>query len=168
MLRIRRATAADVELLAEIEADADLRYADSVHPEMATGATIPPNIARMAVKTGQLRVAVENGRVVGWTFETRSEGELCLGQISVRRDAGRRGVGTALLRNVIERARAANESSIVLSTQADVAWNQPWYERFGFVVVDPAQWTKDMHVIAAEQTRGGLDWKTRVFMRLVL
>ena len=97
---------------------------------------------------------------------SRSGDELCIGQISVRRSAGGKGVGTKLLSTVVDSVRSAGHQSIVLNTQADVPWNRPWYERRGFVVVPPEEWTADMHTIADEQCADGLDWNTRVHMRL--
>lgn len=78
------------------------------------------------------------------------------------------GVGTALLRRVIDEARRAGEGSVVLNTQSDVAWNRPWYERHGFAVVPRAAWSEALLAIERDQARDGLDWSTRVHMRLRL
>lgn len=165
---IRYALADEAALLTEIELDADQRYADSAHPEIAGGNHIPTEALARAASRRQVLVAEEDGTVVGWILLTMSGDELCIGQISVRRAAGGRGIGTKLLTTSIESARAGGRASIVLNTHTDVAWNQPWYERHGFEVVDPADWTPDMHVIADEQTADGMDWSTRVHMRLRL
>jgi ribosomal protein S18 acetylase RimI-like enzyme len=101
-------------------------------------------------------------------YLTRSDGELCIGQLAVHASFQRRGVGSALMDRAIATAMDDGESTIVLNTQSDVAWNQPWYETFGFQVVPVEEWTPDMRVIAGEQTAVGLDWRTRVHMRLRL
>jgi GNAT superfamily N-acetyltransferase len=123
-----------------------------------------------AIERDRLYVAEERatGAPVGWIFDTRSEGEWCVGQVSVAPEHGRRGIGTALLLHSIERAEAAGFRSVVLNTERDVPWTRPWYERLGFDVVEPADWTADMHVIVAEQVAQGLDWETRVHMRRTL
>ena len=36
------------------------------------------------------------------------------------------------------------EACCLLNTQWDVAWNHPWYERHGFIVVAPEAWTTAM------------------------
>jgi predicted N-acetyltransferase YhbS len=167
-MEIRLARADDLDALTEIEADADMRYAESVHPEFAGGSTIPRDVLQRAIERQWIIVADEDGRVVGWVLLTKSDDEMCIGQISVRRDAGGRGIGAALLKTVAASAKGMGYRSIVLNTQTDVPWNRPWYERHGYVVVDPADWTPDMHVIAKEQTESGLDWTTRVHMRLSL
>jgi GNAT superfamily N-acetyltransferase len=167
-LTIRYAEASEVETLTAIEIDADQRYVDSAHPEIANGDHIPTEALARAVGARQVIVAVEDDAILGWLLLTKSGDELCIGQISVRRSAGAKGVGTKLLDTIIESVRSAGHRSVVLNTQADVPWNQPWYERRGFVVVPPQEWTADMHVIADEQRADGLDWSTRVHMRLHL
>ncbi|MCP4306280.1 MAG: GNAT family N-acetyltransferase [bacterium] len=138
------------------------------HPEFCLLGVIPDNAAERAVEAGWILVAELGGGVVGWVFLTRSEGELCIGQMAVAPPAQFQGVGTALVDKVIASARRSGEQSIVLNTQADVEWNSPWYERFGFEIVPRQQWTGDMAVIAREQSELGLDWDTRVHMRLLL
>lgn len=168
MTVIRVAVAGDAATLTEIESDADQRYAESAHPELAGGSPIPRDVTERAVAQGRVRVALVDETLVGFVLLIRSRGELCIGQISVRPSAGRSGVGSMLMRHVIDEARANGETGIVLNTQADVAWNMPWYERLGFTVVPEEDWTDDMRAISAEQTAGGLDWATRVHMRLAL
>ena len=104
--------------------------------------------------------AATGGRPVGWAYTTRCGQELCVGQISVRADQQRRGIGSQLMRRIIADAEAAGESSLVLNTQADVVWNRPWYESIGFRVVRPEDWTDGMRAIVDEQAAEGLDWST--------
>jgi predicted N-acetyltransferase YhbS len=139
-----------------------------VHPEIANGETIPSDELTLAVRARQVIVAVEDDAILGWVLLTKAGDEVCVGQISVRCSAGGRGIGTKLLNTIIDSVHSAGHRSIVLNTQADVPWNQPWYERHGFVVVPPEEWTAGMHVITEEQRADGLDWNTRVHMRLHL
>jgi GNAT superfamily N-acetyltransferase len=165
---LRPAREADVVHLTRIERDADARFAAVGHPELADGSGIPDEVARAAIAKGRITVAELDGAVVGWVYLGRVDGELCLGQISVEPAHGRRGVGTALLRHVIDEARRGGEGSLVLNTQADVPWNRPWYERHGFVVVPPSACSEALRAIERDQAQHGLDWSTRVHMRLAL
>lgn len=167
-MMLRPAREADVEHLTRIERDADARFAAAGHPELADGSGIPDDVARAAIAQGRITVAELDGEVVGWVYLGRVEAELCLGQISVEPSHGRRGVGTALLRHVIDEARRRGEGSMVLNTQSDVPWNRPWYERHGFVVVPPSAWSEALRAIKREQVEHGLDWSSRVHMRLTL
>lgn len=165
---IRAARHEDVALIGPIQRAADRRFAEVGHPEMLDDEVIPEEAARRAVEEGRLTVAEVDGVVVGWLLVGRLGGELCVGQVSVAPEHGRRGVGAALLRDVIARARDRGELSIVLNTQADVPWNMPWYARHGFAVVARPDWTAAMAALADEQAAHGLDWTTRVHMRLAL
>ena len=168
MALIRDATTEDVRVLAPIERTADTMFAAVGHPEFVGAGTISDEYAIRAVAEGRIRVAAVDGLVVGWLLVSRLDGELFLSQLSVDPAHGRRGIGTALLRDCIERATSAGEPSILLDTQADVAWNAPWYVRHGFEVVPADQWTAGLSARATAQQAEGFDWATRVFMRRTL
>ena len=165
---VRAGTEADLAELAEIEAAADAQYAAAGHPELADGSTIPEQVARAAIEQGRLAVATVAGRPVGWVYWGRVGQELSIGQICVLPDYGRRGIGTALVRHVLERAAAAAEPTVILNTQSDVAWNEPWYRALGFATVPEPDWTPAMRAVSRQQAADGLDWSSRVHMRLRL
>jgi 4-diphosphocytidyl-2-C-methyl-D-erythritol kinase len=162
--RLRLAGLDDIPLLGPIEREANLRYEGTPHTAHLDGATIPVEAARRAVSEGRITV-IEVETVVGWLYAGRLGGELCLGQVSVLRSHGQRGLGSRLLDDLVTRARAAGERSIVLTTQSDLPWNMPWYARHGFVVVPRDEWTPAMQAATAEQEAEGLDWSSRVHMR---
>jgi len=165
---IRDGRSDDVARCREIDLATQQQFDAAGHPEFLTTGVIPDGAAERAVEAGRILVAELDGHVEGWVFLTRSGDELCIGQIAVHPHCQRRGVGTALMDVIVAVARRNGEESIVLSTQSDVEWNRPWYEGLGFEVVPPEQWTADMVVIAEEQNEVGLDWDTRVHMRLRL
>ncbi len=167
-LTLRLARDEDIAEIVRVALDADTRFAAVGHPELADGDGIPLDVARRLIAKGCVTVAEVGGELAGWAYVGRVDGEPCLGQISVAIAHGRRGVGDALLRAVIERARGDGEASIVLNTQVDVPWNAPWYARHGFVVVPRDQCGEGLRAIERDQTAEGLDWSTRVHMRLAL
>jgi predicted N-acetyltransferase YhbS len=158
----------DVARCHDIDRSTEAQFADAGHPEFVDGGSIPDDAAQRGIEEHRMFVAEIDGLVVGWVFLGRDDGELCIGQISVDRNHQQHGIGSALMRKVIDDATQAGEPTIVLNTQADVAWNQPWYERFGFELVPPDSWTPTMQAIVEEQTAVGLNWSTRVHMRLTL
>lgn len=167
---IRLATVEDIPHFSRIDEATDQQFIDAGHPELAgDGEYIPLEAAQRGVAESRILVGEIESEIVGWAFLTRSSGELCLGQIAVHPEAQQQGIGANLLATIIGDAERAGERTIVLSTQSDLAWNQPWYERFGFEVVPTEQWTADMVSTAVEQGNEGVDWaNTRVHMRLVL
>lgn len=144
-------------------------FAEAGHPEFVGGATVSEHEAQAAIEQGWLVVVeiAERG-VVGFALLARPDTELQLHQLSVHPDVGRQGIGTELLQYCVDAARLRGEPSLVLNTQADVAWNMPWYQRFGFEVVAETEWTASMRDIARMQKAEGLLWATRVHMRLIL
>jgi 4-diphosphocytidyl-2-C-methyl-D-erythritol kinase len=162
---LRGAMLADIPSLAEIERSADAQYATVGHPELADGSAIPEAVARTAIEEHRLAVASVAGVLVGWVYWGRVGDELSIAQICVRPSHGRRGIGTALLEHVLDRATAAGEASVILNTQSDVPWNRRWYEAHGFIVIPEPQWTPAMQAVARAQAADGLDWSTRVHMR---
>lgn len=161
-LVVRAARQTDVPALAPIERAGDALFVSVGHTEFAGGAVIVDDEARRAVAEGRITVAEVDGIVVGWLGLSRMGDELSIHQVSVDPAHGRRGIGSSLMRQVID---SCTEATLVLDTQADVAWNRPWYEKFGFVIVDPAEWTTAMRQTVTDQTNDGLSWSTRVHMR---
>lgn len=166
--RIRDAVAADIPRLAPIEASGEPLFAAVGHPEFVGAGTVSDEYAAQAVAERRIRVAELDDHVVGWLLTSRLDGELLLSQLSVELAHGRRGIGTALLVDCIERARAAAEPSLLLDTQADVPWNAPWYARHGFQPVPREGWTAGLEARARAEESEGFDWATRVYMRLPL
>lgn len=167
-LSLRRATASDIPHFARIDAATDAQAARHGHPEFDDGNHIPDDVAAAAVTQGAIRVAEVDGVVVGWIHCGRASGELSVEQISVLPEHQQRGIGSAMMRAVIDDARIAGEATIVLNTQRDLVWNMPWYESLGFREVPEAEWTPAMAATTEQQAATGLDWATRVHLRLHL
>lgn len=73
---------------------------------------------------------------------------LHLEQVAVRPDAGRRGIGTTLLRAVFGEVLDRGHDSLTLLAYADVLWNGPWYAREGFTEIGPQTRAADWQRLA--------------------
>ena len=171
-LSIRLATTADADDLNQIMWAADAAFVDVGHPELDDGRPIPDDALARATNEGRVAIAeiAQGGgpQPVGWILVyggTDDDSEFGIGQVSVLPQWQERGVGSQLIGWAEHQAHRRKHSSIVLNTQSDVPWNQPFYERRGFEPVSRDDWTAEMHRIAAEQMTDGLDWTTRVHMR---
>jgi GNAT superfamily N-acetyltransferase len=92
---------------------------------------------REAARHGRLLFACTPDRVpVGFAVLGLADGRPHLVQISVRRAFMGRGVGRALVTRAKRWSVRAGE--LWLTTYAGVPWNQPWYERLGFVATPEA------------------------------
>lgn len=99
--------------------------------------------ARVSGKGGWV-AAGEAGKPLGFAVAGDVEGVFWLEQISVDPNHGRQGIGTALLKAVLEHARWAFYSTIMLSTFRKVPFNRPWYERHGFMEANPTDLPPDL------------------------
>jgi predicted N-acetyltransferase YhbS len=150
---LRAGTRDDVADLAAIE-----RAADSLFP----AGRLPPgddtySLASlwMACDEGLLFVVEAEARTAGFAVCTVVEGRLHLAGLAVHPEVGRRGLGARLVTRVIEEARLRDLAGVTLTTFADLPWNAPFYERFGFKVVDADACSPCLaEVLRREQTAG--------------
>jgi ribosomal-protein-alanine N-acetyltransferase len=77
-------------------------------------------------------VAVEAGRVLGYTVAWFVDEGVHLMNIAVRKDCQRRGVGRRLIRHLVRQARSAGKIVIILEVRMSNAGAQAFYESFGF------------------------------------
>lgn len=137
---IRRATREELELAIAID-----DQACSVFATIGLGLAFPPDHpftkgerARwaQAANDGRLLLATTgDGTAIGMAALGFVDGAPYLDQLSVLPAAMRQGVGRRLLQEAL--AFAAGRP-LWLTTYAHVPWNRPFYERYGFEVVPPA------------------------------
>lgn len=87
-------------------------------------------------------------------------------EMDVLPEHGRRGVGAALLRTVCDWVAEGGYEEITLTTFRKVAWNMPFYSRFGFVEVPFEQQGPELRSIVEGERARGLDSTQRVVMAL--
>ena len=81
-------------------------------------------------------VAIDDlGAVIGFAVAWVIDGEGHLDELAVARAHGRRGVGRALVDEVLAWTAARGLPSVTLITFRDVPWNGPYYEKLGFEAV---------------------------------
>lgn len=164
-MKIRAGRPEDHRELLSIDDDATLHYG-------AAGVVIelPPQHpfvraeqARWAAALGRgdVLLAEVEGEAVGFAAMDEVDGALYLDQLSVRRRAMGRGVGSALLERVIDRAGGP----VLLTTYGHLPFNQPFYARRGFERVPEAAWGEETRAIVAEQRAALPDPGERVVMR---
>jgi GNAT superfamily N-acetyltransferase len=129
VVALRDARPDETGVLAELDAAATRTFAE-------VGIDLPVEDGRF---DGDIVVLAESGgSPVGFAVATRHGSWWHLDQVSVHPDHGRRGVGTALVEEVLDRARRSGADGVTLTTFRDVEFNGPWYSRLGFVETDEA------------------------------
>lgn len=164
-IRIRTATADDVDAIRRVEVAAGRRFAEVGLDAVADDP--PPGRGELMahVGAGTAWVAVDGGDVVGFSLASTVDGEAHLDQVSVVPGAGRRGVGRALVAAVAEWATAGGHDAVTLTTYRDVAFNGPWYRSLGFEDLRDDELGPELAAIRAAERARGLDLAPRAAMR---
>lgn len=142
-LSVRLARPADLRHLAAIENAGVSMFEEHLGDRMVPALREPavsggermdrPGLLLVATAGGSSAAA---GPPIGFAHLVVLDGFAHLDQVSVLPEHGRRGIGTALVRAVMEEARWAGHRRLSLTTYADVPWNAPFYRGLGFVEVD--------------------------------
>lgn len=149
------------------EVAAGERFRGIEDPRIARTADSPPywteGLERACVDQ-RAWVAVDDvGSIIGFAVAWVVDGEGHLDELVVTPAHGRRGVGRALVDEVVAWTAAQQLASITLTTFRDVPWNSPYYEKLGFHVVSTL--TPVLQALIDEQATWGLEPSLRVVMR---
>jgi GNAT superfamily N-acetyltransferase len=135
----------------------------------------PESVLNETTSDGQLAAAQADGHLwiarhlhtpVGFAhIEIVEPGVAHLEELDVHPNHGRRGLGTRLVKAVIQWARESGYDAVTLCTFRDVPWNMPFYARFGFAEIPPGDLSAALRAIRDDETRRGLDPSRRVVMR---
>ena len=165
---IRLATLADSALLPDIETSAGESFRGL--PDLAwiadneVGGTeiYPPRIAE-----GCLWVAEDSPEgIAGFLSAQPFDAELHIWELAVAQPFQRRGLGRLLLNAAQHRARADGLAALTLTTFRHVVWNAPFYERYGFRILEGTETGARLaETLRLEAERGLPD---RCAMRLLL
>jgi GNAT superfamily N-acetyltransferase len=96
------------------------------------------------LQSGSTLLANRSGEPVGFAALGLLDGAGYLEQLSVRMDAMRQGIGTALLTAIEEMAEKKRAPALWLTTWAHLPWNRPFYEKAGFSIVPEEEWGREM------------------------
>lgn len=134
---IRSATPTDIPLLNEIEAAAGTIFPFGSLPEDVLAELVPYDFFIDAINLSRLLVAVDAAQApVGYAFWQDVDGSALLAQMDVHPQHGRKGLGTALVTQIINHVTKAGFLHLYLTTFSDVSWNAPFYQKLGFVLLD--------------------------------
>lgn len=101
-------------------------------------------------------VAEEAEQVVGYVVGRELEGGLHVDELAVDPGFGRRGIGTALMRRIIEEASRRGLHRLTLTTFEDLPWNAPFYRSLGFIVLHGAAVTAPLQRLLDAERQAGM------------
>jgi GNAT superfamily N-acetyltransferase len=159
------ARAGELATVIEVERRSSVRFAEIRRlRHWVDDPTAIPDL-EAALARGMLWVAEVDGAIVGWCYASPVDDSLFVEQIDVVPELGRRGIGARLLDTVRAAADGLGLDAVTLTTEADVPWNRPWYEKVGFRVLRTDERGPDLDAKVAHEAERGLDITTRVAMR---
>jgi GNAT superfamily N-acetyltransferase len=122
-----------------------------------------------AQSEARLWVALTDDRTpVGFAMANIVDGGAHLDEMDVIPDFGRQGIGTRLMRTLIDWARLGDYPALTLITFRHIPWNAPFYERMGFVSMATAELGEELANMLQEEGKAGIDVHKRVCMKLNL
>ena len=101
-----------------------------------------------AIKQAYVWVA-ESTELAGFLRAVKIDQHLHIEELSVSQRFQGQGMGRALVSAAIEHARALRLNAVTLTTFRDLTWNAPFYQRIGFVELNPSK--TDHHLREALQ-----------------
>jgi GNAT superfamily N-acetyltransferase len=122
-----------------------------------------------AQREARLWVALNSRREpVGFAHAGLIDNQAHLDEMDVHPDYGRRGIGTRLVRTVVEWATEQGFDELTLITFRHLPWNAPFYATLGFAVVDAESLGDEMLDLLQQEAAAGLKAANRVCMRKIL
>lgn len=171
-----------MKMLIRLARSADAAALPAIERSAAELFRIDPTLAWLAdtdvADAAQHRHAIEHAHV--WVAESATVQlagfvraltigkQLHIEELSVSRSFQGQGAGSQLISATIAYARRQRLQAVTLTTFRDVPWNAPFYERMGFVVVEPD--ASEAYLIDAlqKEVEHGFPAERRCAMRLPL
>lgn len=153
--------------MAQVERSGDQRFAGGDLDWLTREPPTPSDWLAPYCDAGSVLLAERAGEILGFVASGPRDGDWVIFQISVGLEAQGKGVGKALMLATLEQGRAMNCAAAILTTYRDVAWNAPWYSRFGFEEVAP-DFSPMIVRMRGNEAAHGHDMSRRCAMRLAL
>jgi GNAT superfamily N-acetyltransferase len=171
---IRQADTEDLPLLPDIERAASSLFLTI--PELAFVASGPVMNLREHVamlRNGVVFVAQSlegpsAGEVVGFICGRQVDRTFHIHEMSVAPASQGKGIGSALIAAILDDAISARCTLATLTTFSDVAWNDRFYKKLGFAVLEPEQTDPRLTAILSAEAAAGLPPARRCAMSISL
>lgn len=167
-ISIRPATAADAPFLPEIErsaGEAFLALPDLAWISSDTVEPVEAYLPRIAAGTVWVADDAQDGLVGSILCELTGD-VLHVVELAVALGFQKRGIGRALLGAAVAFARGRGLRAVTLTTFRHVAWNGPFYARYGFVERTDAAMDAHLRAAVAAETARGLPNRCAMTMML--
>jgi len=163
---IRKAVPGDVKFLPQIEKEASSLFIDyGLEAGVFADVTGLDELFR-AQKEGLLWIAETNNKIIGFAFVEALNSGFVLSEIDVLPLFGKKGVGSQLLKEVLKHVKRSGHKKLFLTTFKEIPWNYPFYQKWGFNLLNPGEYPADITDIVEREHLMGLDRNRRVVMTI--
>lgn len=166
---IRPMRAGEASRLLDIDTASTQLFSDVDIPEVAAISTIcGPSLEdfQRRIEASGVNVASDNSdRPVGFIAYENAEAAIYVWLLSVHPDHIRRGLGSRLVRSVLDAGRSLGAEACVLSTFRDVAFNAPFYHRQGFTELPLGTASAELRQRFHDEVPAGTDPGLRLLMQ---
>jgi len=169
-INIRRAESADAPWLPAIENSAGQAFRQIPYlAGFADSENLSEEWHRRIITLGTSWVAVDGqNRLIGFLSGEIFFGELHIWEVSVRLDRQREGIGRKLIQQAIDEAKSRGLRGVTLTTFREVAWNEKFYARLGFVTLKQEEAGQHLDQVLQTEKERGWSMERRCAMRLAL
>lgn len=165
-LTVRPAREADAQFLPAIEVAAGNLFRTMPDIAWVADAEVgPPSFNLPFIAAGTLWVADDSGTPIGFLRAEVTGDELHILELAVADTHQKRGLGRGLLDASVAEARARGLAAVTLTTFRHVAWNQPFYARYGFRELSVLDIGERLHAIVRNE-EDNIGLPNRCAMRL--
>ena len=166
---IKLAGSEHLSAIPAIELAASAMFPEADLPVEVRYLVIENELLQEAQSDARLWVALTDERTpVGFAMAGIIDGGAHLDEMNVMPDFGRQGVGTRLVRTIIDWARSDNHLELTLITFRHLPWNAPFYEKMGFKVMKCSEVGEELASLLQAESEAGIDVHKRVCMKLNL
>lgn len=168
-ISIKLAGSEHLSAIPAIELAASAMFPEADLPVEVRYLVIDNELLQEAQSDARLWVALTDERTpVGFAMAGIIDGGAHLDEMDVMPNFGRQGVGTRLVRTIIDWARLGDYPLLTLITFRHLPWNAPFYERMGFEAMATSELGEELAKLLQEEGDAGIDVHKRVCMKLDL
>lgn len=126
--------------------------------------TLPYSLLLKSHENASLWVAMLDTEIVGFLCATKKSNSFHIEEVSVAYKHQGKGIGKTLIRNVLNVANNQNCSFVSLTTDYQIPWNRPFYERLGFTVLDVEECPPTLRETLLDEKKSNKDPDNRIGM----